>query len=58
MIFILKLTTFLNFTRLLPENAIILHNDCPKNIFPEFWGHVPPRPRLLRLLANAMPITQ
>ena len=24
------------------ENARILHNNCPKNIFPICWGHVPP----------------
>jgi len=26
-----------NFTRLLPENAQILHNNCPKNIFSRFF---------------------
>jgi len=31
-----KLTKFPNFTRFLPENSRILHNNCPKNIFPEF----------------------
>jgi len=38
------LTKFRNFLRdICPKNARILHNDCLKNIFPEFWGgHVPP----------------
>ena len=41
-----KLTTFPNFTRFLLANAPILHNNCPKNIFPIFLGgggkgHVP-----------------
>jgi len=31
-----KLSNFPNFTRFLPQNARILHNNCPKNIFPEF----------------------
>jgi len=31
-----KFTKFLNFTWFLPENAQILHENCPKNIFPEF----------------------
>ena len=27
------------------KNAWILHNNCPKNIFPEFFGaHCPPSP--------------
>jgi len=43
-----KLTKLPNFTWYLPENAKnakILHNNCPKNIFPIFFfwgGHVPP----------------
>jgi len=40
-----KITKFPNFTRFLCENARILHNNnCPKNSFPEMWGHVPPNP--------------
>jgi len=31
------------------KNARILHNNCPKNIFPDFWGARAPCPRLLRL---------
>ena len=46
MIFAPKSTKFPNFTRFLPENARILHNNCPKNIFSrilgEGGGHVPP----------------
>jgi len=36
-----KLTKSPNFTWFLPENARILNNNCPKNIFPDFfffWG--------------------
>jgi len=29
---------FHNFTWFCPKNARILHNNYPKNIFPEFWG--------------------
>jgi len=53
MIFPEKLTKFPNFTWFLPEKCLnlILHNNCPKNIFPNFegGGNVPPDPRLLRL---------
>jgi len=44
MIFVRKITKFSKFTWFLPENARILHNNCPENIFPEFrrgGGHVP-----------------
>ena len=37
-----KLTKCPNFTLFLPQNAQILHNNCQKNIFPNFGGHVPP----------------
>ena len=39
-----KLTKFPNFTRFLPENARTLHNNCQKNIFPEFLGARAPSP--------------
>jgi len=49
-----KLTKFPNFTRFLPENARILHNNWPKKIFPDFFfgggaRALPAPPRLLRL---------
>ena len=54
MIFAGKLTKYPNFTRFLPESSRILHNNCPKNIFPDDFvgGGVPssaPPPGLLRL---------
>jgi len=44
-----KLTKFPNFAwYFCPKNDRILHNNCPKNIFPDFFfgggGHVPPNP--------------
>ena len=45
--FPVKLTKFPNFTQFLPENAQILHNNCQKNIFRDFFlggRHVPPAP--------------
>ena len=33
-----------NMTWFLPENARILHNNCPKNIFPNFFAPPPPAP--------------
>ena len=41
-----KVTIFLNLTRILPENARILRNNClQKYFFHEFLGvHVPPSP--------------
>jgi len=38
LIFTRKINKFPNFTRFLPENDRILHNDCPKNIFPDFFS--------------------
>ena len=35
--------------QVLSKKARILHNDCPENIFTNFWGTCPPCPRLLRL---------
>jgi len=52
MIFARKFNKIPEFDMILPENARILHNNCPKNIFPNFWGHVPPCPRLLRQCNN------
>ena len=40
-----KFTKFPNFTRFLPQNARILHNKCPKNIFPNFRGGARARSR-------------
>ena len=39
MIFAQKINKILEFYTIF---ARILHNNCPKNIFPEFWGYVPP----------------
>jgi len=36
-----KFIKFLNLTCFCPKNARILHNNCPKNIFPNLGGHVP-----------------
>jgi len=47
-----KLTKFQNFTRFVPPNAPILHNNCPKICFPDLeeGGTAPlPLPRLRRL---------
>jgi len=41
MIFARKLTIFLNFTCYLPENARILHDNCPKKFFPDFFAERP-----------------
>jgi len=52
MIFARKSNKIAEFYTIFPENARILHNNCPKNIFPEFFwvGACPPScPRLLRL---------
>jgi len=58
MIFPEKLTQFPNFSRFLPENARIFHNNYPKNIFPIFLGGrrctTCPCPRLLRLRSYSM----
>jgi len=37
-IFARKFTKFPNFTRFLPENARILRNNYPENIFPDFFS--------------------
>jgi len=44
MIFARRLTKFPNFTWFLPENARILHNNCPKIFFQKFWAHAPYSP--------------
>jgi len=48
-----KLTKFQNFTRFLSENAQILHNNCPKNIFFLGGGACAPYSRLLRHITVA-----
>jgi len=46
-----KMTKFPNFTWFLPENAGILHNNCPKNIFPEsLGGTCPPSPKPMYMM--------
>ena len=45
MIFVRKINKIPKFYMILPENARILRNSCPKKIFPDFFfggGHVPP----------------
>jgi len=55
MIFARIITKIPNFTLLLPENAQILHNNCPNKFFPEFfWGVSPlPPPRFLCICSLA-----
>ena len=36
------------YTRYFPENARILHDNCPKNIFSNLRAGAPPTPLLLR----------
>ena len=43
-IFSRKINKIPNFTRFCPKNARSLHDDCPKNIFPEFYREPPPAP--------------
>jgi len=45
-----KLTKLPNVTLFLPENARILHNNCPKNIFSRNLGGTCPLPSLSHLL--------
>jgi len=48
MIFARKINKIPEFYMILPENDRILHNNCQKHIFPEFFflggGHVPSLP--------------
>jgi len=37
-----KVTTFLNLTRFLPENARILRNNCPQKYFSRIFGGTSP----------------
>ena len=49
-IFARKINKIPEFTRFLPENARILQDNCPKNIFYEFGGACPLCPPRLLLL--------
>jgi len=57
-----KINKFPNFSWYLPINAQILYDNCPKNIFPNFYfgggsGTCPPAPSLVRLRIILIRIT-